>query len=242
MRMIFALFLMFPMIAMAHTEADVGPPADLESFVEAGPDAEGVPGCDFPVVQQTFPESINAQGISKVSFDSAIALANRHYAPIFAAKGCPLVIHDSWSSGTVNAQAWRQGGKCHVEMFGGFARFPGMTKNSFLAVLCHEIGHHLGGQPRYGRGSEWASVEGQSDYYATLSCMKRLGKPSMNASMALATALAKLSGEARLPSRATRDTSQVSRTYEGHPRAQCRLDTMDNGRVGAARPRCWYKP
>jgi hypothetical protein len=124
-------------------------------------------------------------------------------------------------------------------MYGGLARYPGMTEMGFQIVLCHEIGHHLGGQPTYNQGRDWASVEGQSDYWATLSCMKTLGLDSMAGSLVTASVLARLSGD-RTPSRSTRDTSKVRTTYEGHPRAQCRLDTMDWGREAKPRPGCWF--
>lgn len=196
--------------------------------------------CDFPVPHYRIGQA-ETTGISKASFQAVITKALSVYSPIFEARRCPLVIHPLWSDGTINAQAYRYGGKCHVDMFGGFARFQGITTKAFAAILCHEIGHHLGGAPTY-TGMSWASVEGQSDYYATRDCMRRLGYSSGSASLALATALAKLSGEARLPSRNDRATEKVSRTLESHPRAQCRLDTMDRGRAGSSRPRCWFKP
>lgn len=192
--------------------------------------------CDFPVPHFKISE-LAPSTISKASFDSAMDLVEKVYAPIFASRGCPLNLIRSWSNGEVNAQAWQDGGQCHVEMFGGFARYPGMTKNAMIAVACHEIGHHLGGAPLY--AGENLSVEGQADYYATLTCMKRLGVPSANASLTLATALARL-GHERDPSRSTRAPEEVSQTLQTHPRAQCRLDTYDAGAGRDSRPRCWF--
>jgi hypothetical protein len=56
-----------------------------------------------------------------------------------------------------------------------------MTKDGFMLVICHETGHHLGGAPR--KGGMWASNEGQSDYYATLSCARAMWKDEDNASV-----------------------------------------------------------
>jgi hypothetical protein len=42
-----------------------------------------------------------------------------------------------------------------------------------MLVVCHETGHHLGGAPRY-NGTDWASNEGQADYFGTLKCMRRV--------------------------------------------------------------------
>lgn len=211
----------------------------------------------------------NFSAVGKASFDDAIRKVQSAYAAEVAAMGATLRINNLWSDGTVNAQAYRRGSVWYVDAFGGLARYPGMTKNAFIAVLCHELGHHLGRAPRYDRNTDWAATEGQSDYFATLRCMKKLGISSAIPSLALATVLADLGGE-RKPSRSTRDASRVSRTYESHPDAQCRLDTMDAGRscrasgplsnsnprqgtchnydaagnpIGSGnRPRCWYAP
>lgn len=50
---------------------------------------------------------------------------------------------------------------------------PNMTQDAYAAVLCHELGHLLGGAPRKAESS-WASTEGQSDYYAASMCMKKM--------------------------------------------------------------------
>jgi hypothetical protein len=42
-------------------------------------------------------------------------------------------------------------------------------------ILCHELGHHLGGAPMYPPIiSTWASTEGQSDYFASSKCFKKV--------------------------------------------------------------------
>lgn len=192
--------------------------------------------CDFPVPDFKISE-FAPSAISKSDFNAALDIVERTYAPIFESYGCPLKLIRSWSNGEVNAQAWKQDGFCHVEMFGGFARYPGITRNALIAIACHEVGHHLGGYPYY--SGEDMSVEGQADYYATITCMKKLGVPSANAGMALATAMARLGGE-RTPSRSTRAQEKVSQTLQTHPRAQCRLDTYDAGAARTSRPRCWF--
>ena len=84
-----------------------------------------------------------------------------------------LQFQRNWDDGTVNAYASRSGTTWVVAMFGGLARYKDMTVDGFTYVVCHELGHHLGGAPKYAR-NPWASVEGQSDYYGGLKCMKRL--------------------------------------------------------------------
>lgn len=118
---------------------------------------------------------------STVTQDDFMDVLNRItkiYAPVIKQKGGRLVVKHDWENGTVNAYASRNT-KDHawmVHMFGGLARFEGMTKEAFALVLCHELGHHLGGAPvktDYLGFKRWSSVEGQADYFATLKCMKR---------------------------------------------------------------------
>ena len=65
-------------------------------------------------------------------------------------------------------------------MFGGLARHKLVTPDGFALVACHEMGHHLGGAPRRGG---WASNEGQSDYYATTKCARRIWAEDNNAAI-----------------------------------------------------------
>ncbi len=58
------------------------------------------------------------------------------------------------------------------------------TSDSFALILCHELGHAMGGAP-YKKSKtidnagetvttiSWSSAEGQADYFATSSCMRR---------------------------------------------------------------------
>lgn len=87
-----------------------------------------------------------------------------------------LLIEKDWSNATVDAYATRDDqNNPVVVMSGGLARHPLMTKDAFLLLVCHEIGHHLGGAPKILRGNSglrgWSSAEGQADYYATSKCL-----------------------------------------------------------------------
>jgi hypothetical protein len=55
-------------------------------------------------------------------------------------------------------------------------------------VVCHEIGHHIGGAPRKISpwASPWASNEGQADYWATLKCLRRVWNDDNNAEVVAA--------------------------------------------------------
>ena len=100
--------------------------------------------------------------------------------------GGNLKVVRKWSDGTVNAYAQQQGNTWMVSMFGGLARHSTVTEDGFALVVCHEIGHHIGGAPKKGGsagggwwggssgGTSWASNEGQSDYFATLKCLRKV--------------------------------------------------------------------
>ncbi|MES2855323.1 MAG: hypothetical protein V4692_05650 [Bdellovibrionota bacterium] len=114
-----------------------------------------------------------AGGITEKTFNAVIDEAERIYKPIFLAKGANFIVARNWTDGTVNAYAEQNGKNWKISMFGGLARHTETTPDAFAMVVCHEIGHHLGGVPKY-KSMKWASVEGQSDYYATLKCMHKI--------------------------------------------------------------------
>jgi hypothetical protein len=130
-------------------------------------------------------KSIN--GISEAEFNKAIDEIEEVYAPIIASMGAKLNVERKWNDGTVNAYASQSGKTWKVAMFGGLARHATITKDALALVVCHEIGHHIGGAPKYGSASGggwwggsgggarvgWASNEGQADYFATLKCLRK---------------------------------------------------------------------
>lgn len=114
-------------------------------------------------------------GIDKATFDKLIDKIERVYKPIIQQKGGSLAMVSKWDDGTVNAYTMRQGNSWQVHMFGGLARMSSMTEEGFAMVICHELGHQIGGLPKktswWGVAS-WAAAEGQSDYFSTAKCMK----------------------------------------------------------------------
>jgi hypothetical protein len=123
--------------------------------------------------------SVNAKrfgGLSEEQFNMAIERVETIYAPIVAQEGGKLVISRAWSDATVNAYAQRSGSKWMVNMFGGLARHEAITEDGMSLVVCHEIGHHIGGAPKKVSyySNSWASNEGQSDYFSNLKCLRRV--------------------------------------------------------------------
>jgi subtilisin-like proprotein convertase family protein len=95
------------------------------------------------------------------------------YKPIVDANGAVLKSNNLWTNTTVNASAEQQGKNWIINMYGGLARRAEVTPDGFAMVVCHELGHHLGGFPFYG-DDDWAASEGQSDYFATQSCARKI--------------------------------------------------------------------
>ena len=181
--------------------------------------------------------------------DQAVAI----YEPIIAAYDKKLKVNRKWSNSTVNASAQQLGSTWVVNMYGGLARRDEVTEDGFALVVCHEIGHHLGGFPY---SHSWAADEGQSDYFATLSCGRQLWERDFEGN---AKAAEKVEGYAKNKcdeawtlendrnlcyrqmnagysladllsggsgvAHDTPDQAEVSSTNHRHPAAQCRLDT-----------------
>lgn len=197
-------------------------------------------------------------GIDQPTYESILAGVEAVYSPIVEALGGHLEMDRAWEDSRVNSYARRFFSHWHVEVLGGLARYPGMTPDALTLVACHELGHHLGGVPRW--FLNWASVEGEADYFATLKCMRRVlaatpALPRAEAPDSLASrcrrsyaspaeiSLCERSGLAGLvlgrvfatlnqevsPSFDTPDTSRSWWIQSGHPGAQCRVDTYVAG-------------
>lgn len=121
--------------------------------------------------------------IDEATFNAIIQKVYYAYAPIVKSHGARLVINRRWDDATVNAYADRNDGNWNVTLFGGLARRPEVTPDGFMLVACHELGHHLAGFPFYSDHTWAASVEGESDYYATQACARLLwrSEPQQNA-------------------------------------------------------------
>ncbi len=149
---VFTLALAIPAVANEEARICQGflPPNNMSYPVVAGP----------------------AAAMAKAKFDEVLDRVQATYGPIIRQMGGTLKIGRKWTDPTVNAYADRNGSTWEIVMFGGFARHPAVTPDGFMAVACHELGHHIGGAPKF--GSDWASVEGESDYWANLKCLRRI--------------------------------------------------------------------
>ncbi|MFL5784954.1 MAG: hypothetical protein ACJ76H_10115 [Bacteriovoracaceae bacterium] len=122
----------------------------------------------IPVSQK----SIN--GITEEQFNAVIDEVVAVMSPIVKSHGGELQAVKLWEDETVNAYAEQEGTTWKVSMFGGLARHETITRDGMALVVCHEIGHHIGGAPLYSWKSGWASTEGQADYFATTKCLRQV--------------------------------------------------------------------
>lgn len=125
-------------------------------------------------------------GLSEAEFNTILDRADRIYGPVIAKAGGTLKINRLWTDATVNASAEEKGRTWYLNMYGGMARHELMTMEAFSTVVCHELGHHLGGAPKvqswFGM-MDWATNEGGADYFATLKCLRDFYLEDDNASI-----------------------------------------------------------
>lgn len=118
----------------------------------------------FPENDLEIPVSgdLETNAISQSTFNAAIDKVYKHYAPIVKKRGYTLVFNRKWENATVNSSTYIKGKKWIINSYGGLARYKGMNSvEAYAAVACHELGHHMGGAPRYSStGMSWASTEG----------------------------------------------------------------------------------
>lgn len=118
-----------------------------------------------------------ANSMTQDQFNKAISDVEAIYNDIVSSEGASLQVVRNWDDGTVNAFAKRTGDVWEVHMFGGLARHETVTEDGFALVVCHELGHHLGGAPRktdwFGQ-TRWAANEGQADYWGVSKCFRKL--------------------------------------------------------------------
>jgi hypothetical protein len=141
----------------------------------------------------------------------------------------------------VNAEVIKNNASVTISVWGGMLSHPKMNAHVLLLLLCHELGHDLGGPPLKSRNG-WSSTEGQADYFSTLSCLKNF-EFDEDQFLASAEELSGIYAEVNMqgrPSVDTCDESTVLRINFGYPSAQCRLDTLLAGWRAGPRPRCWY--
>jgi hypothetical protein len=118
---------------------------------------------------------VSENGLTEKDFRDLLGRFKAYADPLLKTRGLVTSYHTDWQNEDQNAYTVMQGLSVTFLFTGGLLRAPLMTKDGFLYVTCHELGHHLGGFPKI-PNQPWSSTEGEADYYATLRCMKDLMK------------------------------------------------------------------
>lgn len=198
--------------------------------------------------------------ISESEFNKLILDITNIYTPLMKQMGLTLKSYGNWKNPQVNARADRKGRARRIIIYGGIARHELVTHDELALVICHEIGHHIGGAPK---ASAWATGEGQADYFAAMKCARRyfLNFPKLLDSNTVAPSIVKdcqssfaseediqvcmrthIAGlnlaklfstlnSTQAPNINSRDENVVSRTNHRHPLPQCRYDTYASGSI-----------
>lgn len=124
---------------------------------------------------------IGPSNMDEAQFKSILQNIQRSYEGVVSNLGGKLQITGDWKSETLNAGATQMFGSWKVQITGGLARYPDLTPDGFALIVCHELGHHLGGfafaKDGNPFGGTWAAAEGQSDYFASQVCARKIWGP-----------------------------------------------------------------
>lgn len=167
-------------------------------------------------------------------------------------KKYPVQFDTRWNSPYFGAGVSLYNQKFNIVVFGGMARIDGMTKEAYATVICHELGHIIGGAP-YSKmkGYEWSSIEGQADFFAASVCLPRyfisLGVGQKSLKNEIEASAYEFFETVKFVSSETKNqplirwhaTQEVAKeTIQGYPSIQCRYE---NYRESSVRPACWFK-
>ncbi len=163
----------------------------------------------------------------------------------------PLVLNAEWESPLFGAGVSLFENNFRLMILGGTTRVKGLTPDAYAAIVCHELGHVIGGSPfQTIQFAEWSSAEGQSDFFAANVCLPRYFR-SLNEAEDKIPARIEAAGFKMFQSfsqvikegdgfiRFNADTTKTPATLiNTYPSLQCRYE---NFRKLGTRPACWFK-
>ncbi|MBL6991736.1 MAG: hypothetical protein ISR65_18285 [Bacteriovoracaceae bacterium] len=149
----------------------------FEVSKETGPEVDDDTTTPTPPTDDD-PPSIEPEvgsGLSEIEYEQIISSIEKLYLPIAMRQNIRLKFIRNWDDPRENAESGFEEdatGKIFTMQFsGGLAKHKLMSKEAYTMVVCHELGHHLGGEPTFPYGG---AVEGQADYFASYDCLRRV--------------------------------------------------------------------
>lgn len=122
------------------------------------------------------PLRIKSATLTEARFNALIDQIVNTYSDVFREYGMSrLMVTRNWESENINASASRSGDTFLINAYGGLGRFEPITDDAFLLIMCHEVGHLIGGAPTY-KPANTVSSEGQADYFSTAKCFRKIAK------------------------------------------------------------------
>jgi len=164
--------------------------------------------------------------------------------------GYPLKLDAKWESPYFGAGVNLYENQFTIMILGGMARIDEMTKKAYAAIVCHELGHILGGTPYQTiPDAEWSSTEGQSDFFAASVCLPRYFKSLLanhieieslveEAGFEMMTALKYFDRKQELIRHLEYKKTVPATLINAYPDLQCRYETF---RAPQKRAACWFK-
>ena len=215
----------------------------------------------FAETVRTFP--VGVQPHSEVTKEDAEKLMQRLenlFGHDIKAGGLTLQWQWDWENPYIGAGSLPPKDSFTIVLWGGFVRAPQMTLPALALILCHELGHRLGGPP-YMKNSQYQQIssEGQADFFAAQKCWPRLSQSSFFESNRSSDFSLKFCGDNLICAstlEAAQDFGQILHLYFGrlnplarienqareqvtntldlaYPTEQCRIDTFKAGALCA---------
>ncbi len=121
------------------------------------------------------------EDVNEADFDTIIDQVVNAYEGFGDKK---LLVSKDWKSDKLAITPRDRGDVFTLDVHGGMLREKSVTKDGFMLMICHELGHFFAGAPTYGDDAltpeeRDLSIEGQSDYWS-LKCFRKINKKANN--------------------------------------------------------------
>ncbi|MCK6598624.1 MAG: hypothetical protein L6Q37_09695 [Bdellovibrionaceae bacterium] len=124
----------------------------------------------------TISSPVLAQSFDTKKYETYIRYINyfkfKYAVKVYQETKLPLNIPDLWTVNHFEGSVRKAEKFFELKITGKALISKEASSISFASIVCHELGHILGGSPRQTiPGAEWSSTEGQSDFWAAKTCL-----------------------------------------------------------------------